>query len=118
MPAQQTVTPSLIHQDFGPMVVRVVRPAGDAVQLVLAIVARVQTVLAVLVRVILRGHATAAAPALVAYPEVFELPGLAAAVALTQVAHRTFAVKGDIFNPLRHLLDGAAAHVSANIRLA
>ena len=100
------------------MVVVIMRAAGDAVQLVVAVVAGVQAVLAVLVGVILRRHTAAAAPVLVADPEVLELPRLAAAVALAQVAHRAFAVKGDILNPLRHLLHGAAAHVAADIRFA
>ncbi len=106
------------HHRFGPVVIGPAGPAGDAVQLIVAVIARIQPVTPVEVCVILRRHAPAAAPVLVADAEVLHLPRLFAPILLAQVRHRALAVKGYVFDPLRHFLYSAAAHVAADVWLA
>ena len=109
---------NLLHEDVSPVVVVCVGAAGYLVEVVSAVVAAVGRIPAVQVGVVFRAHASAAAPAFVAYAEVFQFPGLLPAVALAQLRHGGNAVKGHVLHPVGKLLNGAAADVSGDVRLA
>ena len=64
----------------------------------------------------LRGERAAATPAFVADAEIFKAPGLFTAVLLADFGLRAI-LGGDIFHPLRKLLNCAAAYIAAEIRL-
>ena len=108
----------LLHQHLRPVVVVVGGTAGDAVEVVVTLVAQVSVELAELVAVVFGRHVAAAAPCLVADAEVLHVPGLVATVGTAQTGHRCVAVAGHVFHPLGHLLDGARADVAADVGLA
>ena len=74
--------------------------------------------MAVQVSVVLGTHVAAAAPALVAHADVLQLPGFVLAVFPAQVGHGGFPVKGHVFHPLAHFLNGAGTHVAVDVGLA
>ena len=116
------VRAGVLHQDLGPVVVRVAhvraRAAGDLEDLLFAVLLDVALVAAVEVRVVLRPHVAAAAPVLVAHAEVVDLPGLGVAVLPAQLGHGGVAAGGHVLDPLGHLLHGAGADVAVDVGLA
>ena len=112
------VLAGVFHQNVGPVEVVPVRPAGDAVELVLAIVAAIAAIAAVFIGVIFRPHLAATTPVFVADAPEFYLPGFGVAVLGAEVAHRALTAKREIFDPLAHLFDRAAANVAADVGLA
>ena len=107
-----------VHQYTGPVVVIVGGAAGDAVELVVVVVAQVGVVFAELVAIVFGCHVATAAPGFVADAEELHVPGLVATVLSAQTSHRRVAVAGHVFHPLGHLLHCATAHVAADVRLA
>ena len=107
----------LAHQHLGPPVVAGVGPTGDFVDAVVAVVADVRLVAAVEVGVVLRPHVAPAAPVLVPHAEEGELPRLLPSVLPAKFRHLRLAGERDVFDPLRHLLDCAAPHVAADVRI-
>ena len=108
----------VLHQNGGPVVVVVAGTRGDAIEVVVALIAQVGVELTVLVRVVLGTHVSTAAPGLVTDTEVLHLPGLAASVGTAQTGHRGVAVASHVLYPLGHLLHGTRTNVTADIRLA
>ena len=112
LPAPIVAAAGFAHHDLGPIIIIVARAAGDAEEFIVAVIAGIQAVALIQIGIIFRVHPAAAAPVLVAHAEIFQLPGFAAPIAAAQVGHRALAVKGDVLDPLRHFLDGAAAHIA------
>ena len=106
------------HDLVRPLIVVHIRAAGNLEDLVVAIVAHVGCVTAEQIGVILRTHIAAAAPVLIADTEIGQLPGFLTAVPLSGFRHRGNAVEGHVLHPLAHFLNGAAANIAVDIRLA
>ena len=106
------------HELLGPGVVAAVGPAGDALDAVLVagVVFHEGVIAAEIVRVELRPHVAAAAPALVADGHVRDLPRLVAAVGAAEVGHGGIGGRGHVLHPLHLLLHGAAADIEAHVR--
>src|SRR5688500_18824083 len=105
------------HEDFRPAVVEVAGAAGDPLDAITGVVLHVGGVAAVLVGVVFGAHVAAAAPALVADPEVLDLPGFLAAVFAAEVGQLGIGIGGHVFDPVHHLLGRAAADVTADVGL-
>jgi hypothetical protein len=72
-------------------------------------------VVAIEIGVVLRTHVAAASPGLVADGEVLDLPRLVTAVLAPHLRERRVRVRGHVFEPVRHLLRRAGAHVAVHI---
>ncbi len=103
----------------GPVIVIHIGSAGNLKDRILGVViAHIGLVSAIQVSIIFRTHVAAAAPVLISYSEIINLPGLLVSVGLAQLCHGRNALKGHIFHPFAHFLNGTAAHVSVDISLA
>src|SRR5689334_18251536 len=100
------------------MVVVVAWAAGDLVDLVAAKVAHIGLVAPIFVGIIFWAHTPTAAPILVAHTPELDPPGLGMPVARAQRGHWALAVEGQVLDPLLHLLDTAAADITADIGFA
>ena len=90
----------LLHQDLSPVVVICIGAACDLEKLISAVIAAVCSITAVKVGVVFRAHGASAAPALVSYAEVLQLPGLLPAVALAELRHRGNSVERHVLHPV------------------
>ena len=108
----------VLHHDLGPVGVPAVGTAGDLVQLVASVLAAEILVPAVHVRVVLRPHDAAAAPAFVADAPVLHAPAVLPAVGPALAHHGGVPVGVQVFHPLAHFLRRAAAHVARDVGLA
>src|SRR5207245_4295791 len=104
-----------LPEDIEPGQLGASRPRGDALQAIAGPVARVDAETAVEVGVILRRHAAAATPVLVADAEEGNLPGLRVAVGLAELGQVAVASEGHVLDPVRHLLGRSAADVGGNV---
>ena len=112
-----TATAGALHQYLSPVIIIHIRTTGDLVDLVFAKVTYVGLKAAILVGIIFGSHRAAAAPIFVADPPIFDAPCRSSWPLLpAQISHRTHPIKGDVFNPLLHLLYRTAADIAADIR--
>ena len=65
--------------------------------------------------IIFRAHVTTAAPTLVAYSEIFDIPRLLTSVLTAEVSHRRVTVRGHIFHPFGEFLNSTRANVSTDV---
>src|ERR1041385_127423 len=72
-------------------------------------------VLPIHVCVILRTHVAAAAPCLVAYGKIRNVPRFVAPVAATEVSEIRVSTRGHVLDPVHHLLWRAAANVAVDV---
>ena len=108
-----------LHHLFRPLVIIHVRSAADLCDRVISsIVSHICLVSAVLIRIMLRAHISAASPVLIADTEVIDLPRLLMTVLLAQVCHRGYAVERNVLYPLAHLTNRTASEVAVDIGLA
>src|SRR5262249_9155507 len=94
-----------------------VRAARDLEDAIIAEVADVRGIALELVGIELRCHIAAATPVLVTNAEVFDFPRRLVAIFLAPICHWADPGKGDVFDPLLHLLNRAAANIAANVGL-
>src|SRR5262249_14012564 len=106
-----------LHEHFSPFIVAPVRAARDLEDAIIAEVADVRGIALELVGIELRCHIAAATPVLVTNAEVFDFPRRLVAIFLAPICHWADPEKGDVFDPLLHLLNRAAANIAANVGL-
>ncbi|SCI07343.1 Uncharacterised protein [uncultured Ruminococcus sp.] len=106
------------HQLLRPVIIVRIWAAGYAEYSIIAVVAHIGLVTAVFVSIILGAHTAAAAPVFITHAEVVNAPGLWVAVLGAQLGHGGDAVKGHVFHPLAHFLNGSTAEVPIYIGLA
>ncbi len=104
-----------LPQHVEPVQVRPSRPRGDALQAIAGPIARVDAETAVEVGVVLRRHAAAATPVLVADAEKGNLPGLRAAIGLPALGQVAVPAEGHVLDPVRHLLRRSAADIGGHV---
>ena len=111
------LTTDVLHQNSSPVVVIITGTRGDAVEVVVTLIAQIGVELTILVGVVLWAHVSTAAPGLVTDAEVLHLPSLVATIGTTQTSHRGITVAGHILHPLGHLLHRTRTYVTRDIRL-
>ena len=105
----------ICHKHTRPVVVVAIGSGGNLIKLIAVEVPQICLIPLIYIGIVLGRHISAAAPGLIAHPEVFELPGLLAAVLCTELC-LVAALRGDVFHPFSHLLHGAGAHISGEVR--
>ena len=108
----------VLHQDFRPFRVHVIRSAGDFIKLVFPVLAAEVLIPAVYVRVVFRPHDAAASPAFVADAPEPHAPAVLPAVGPPLPHDGRIPVRVQVFNPFAHLLSRSAADIARDIRFA
>ena len=112
------VTPGTLHQLVRPVPVARAGPAGDAVELIVAIVAAERLVAAVFVGIVFRAHVAAAAPVFIAHAEVFEVERLLVPVRPALLHNGGIARGIHVLHPFRYFAHRAGADVRVDVGFA
>ena len=112
------ITPGALHQLVRPVPVAGAGPAGDAVELVVTVVAAERLVTAVFVGIVFRAHVAAAAPAFVAHAKIFEVERLLVPVRPALLHNGGIARGIHVLHPLRHFAHRTGADVRVDVGFA